>query len=346
MLPLIPTLAALATFLAVLVGVCLVLVPSRTRLANVLLALFLLATAVDISGWFMEDWWAANPSVGQFRVAIAFSQMPLFTGYIWLNCFHREAIYPRDALHFLPAVATLAAIAAEFSLPYLRAIFELQYTVYMALAIYALWRVRSEMTTRYTGSSANWNWLAAIVACSIVAHSLFVVRTVFAAGLPEELLSPLQTIAACLILAITVLFALQAMLNPELFRMQDRLLASVANPADKRRQTEQDHRLLAFMEEHRPYLDPDISLERLARRSGVKAKDISVLINQHHGVHFFDFINRYRIEHAKRLLVETDQTVTDILFASGFNAKSSFNSAFRKHAGTTPSMFRKENGTK
>ncbi|NVE93860.1 helix-turn-helix domain-containing protein [Altererythrobacter lutimaris] len=346
MLPLIPTLAALATFLAVLMGAFLMLVPSRMRLANIALALFLLATAVDISGWFMGDWWAANPSIDQFRVAIAFAQMPLFTGYIWLNCFHREAIHPRDALHFLPAVATLAAVAADVSLPYLRALFELQYAAYMALAIYALWRVRSAMTEHYTGSSANWNWLAVIVACSLVAHTLFVVRTVFAAGLHAELLQPLQTTATCLVLAITVLFALQAMLNPGLFRTQDRLLASVSNPADNHSQGEQDQRLLAFMEEHRPYLDPDLSLDRLARRSGVTAKEISVLINQRHGVHFFDFINRYRIEHAKRLLVETDQTVTEILFASGFNAKSSFNSAFRKHASTTPSMFRKENGTK
>lgn len=60
MLPIIPTLAAFATFLTVLLCAFLLVVPSSMRLANSLLGLFLLATAVDISGWFIGQWWAAS----------------------------------------------------------------------------------------------------------------------------------------------------------------------------------------------------------------------------------------------------------------------------------------------
>lgn len=346
MLPIMPTLAILATFLAVLLSIFLLVVSSQMRLANTLLALFLLATALDISGWFMGEWWMSHRSLNQYRVAIAFVQMPLFSGYIWFNCFQRQVLHPLDALHFVPALAVLIATATDLSGPFMRVLFEAQYAVYIALAIYALWRVRIEMKARFKGSSANWNWLAVMVASSLVAHSLFVVRTVFASAFPQTTLAGLQAAATCLVLGITLLVAFQALLNPKLFRAQDRLLASAATTMVDQTAVEQDQRLLVFMEEHKPYLDPDISLSGLARRSGVPAKEISALINQRHGLHFFDFVNRYRIEHAKLLLIETDDTVTNIIFASGFNAKSSFNSAFRKQTGMTPSAFRQENRKK
>ena len=338
----VPTAAMLATFMAILLGTFLLLVPSAMRLANSLLALFLFTTAIDISGWFLGDWWSAHPMVSNFRPVAAMLQMPFYTGFIWFSCFQRKSLRAQDGLHFLPAALVLAFIVVERDFPHLSAVFEAQYAIYIAIAIYALWRVRQEMKARFVGQSASWRWLALLVASSLIAHGLFVVRTAFAASLSADILMTLQMIAALLVLAITVAIAFQALLSPQVFRSADRLLVSAANEiAVTDNGHGNDKHLAAFMEQKHPYLDPGMSLSRLARLSGIPAKDLSALINQRHGLHFFDFLNRYRIEHAQTLLRDSEQSVTEILYASGFNAKSSFNTAFKKHAGMTPSAYRK-----
>ncbi|WP_434668377.1 helix-turn-helix domain-containing protein [Aeromonas sp. NJAU223] len=60
------------------------------------------------------------------------------------------------------------------------------------------------------------------------------------------------------------------------------------------------------------------------------------------GGHFYDWINRYRVEEAKRLLQGSEETVASICYQAGFNSKSTFNTAFRRHTGLTPSAFRRQ----
>ena len=72
-------------------------------------------------------------------------------------------------------------------------------------------------------------------------------------------------------------------------------------------------------------------------------REVSELLNQSLGLHFFDFINGHRIDFARDLLLTNPaQSILDILLASGFNSKSSFNTAFKKQVGMTPSAFRKQ----
>ncbi|MNY70445.1 Melibiose operon regulatory protein [compost metagenome] len=76
----------------------------------------------------------------------------------------------------------------------------------------------------------------------------------------------------------------------------------------------------------------------------VPVRELSVLINHQLGQHFYDFVNTYRIENAKEILKDSSKskvTILEILYEVGFNSKSSFNSAFRKHTGNTPTEYRK-----
>lgn len=102
------------------------------------------------------------------------------------------------------------------------------------------------------------------------------------------------------------------------------------------------------MRAEKPYLMPDITLDMLAEKLSIPAKDLSMIINRHFGVHFYEFINGYRIEEATRLLAASDQkhkTITDIYLEVGFNSKSVFNTFFKKIVGQTPSQYR-QNPTK
>jgi AraC-like DNA-binding protein len=100
--------------------------------------------------------------------------------------------------------------------------------------------------------------------------------------------------------------------------------------------------LYTFVERERPYLDPELSLKKLADSISIPVRHLSQLINENIGSNFYDFINGYRIEMAKKQLIISakEKTVSEILYESGFNTKSSFNTAFKKETGLTPTEFR------
>ena len=91
------------------------------------------------------------------------------------------------------------------------------------------------------------------------------------------------------------------------------------------------------------YMDPDITLDKLAESLKISPRDLSSLINRHFGINFYEFINRYRIEEAKRMLTSEEYkatTITDIYLKVGFNSKSVFYTFFKKLEGMTPSQCR------
>ncbi len=103
-------------------------------------------------------------------------------------------------------------------------------------------------------------------------------------------------------------------------------------------------RLLSMMDTEKPYTDGDLTLHKLARKLLISPHHLSQMLNERLSQNFFDFINSYRIEEAKRRLVDPARKHYSILGIAeevGFNSKSAFNVAFKKHANMTPSEFRK-----
>ncbi len=106
--------------------------------------------------------------------------------------------------------------------------------------------------------------------------------------------------------------------------------------------SEQLQYLLRFMDERKPYLNHQLTLSRLADATGLPGYRISELLNKELGESFFDFVNKYRVEEWKERVrkEEMQQTIQELAYIVGFNSKSSFNAAFKKHTGQTPSAFR------
>jgi len=104
-------------------------------------------------------------------------------------------------------------------------------------------------------------------------------------------------------------------------------------------------RLNEYMEKEKPFLNPDITLKELSAEISIPARYLSQIINEYIQLNFYDYISKYRIEEAKKLLAGNsgNKTVLEILYEVGFNSKSSFNTAFKKYTGTTPSRFKKDN---
>ncbi|WP_299764072.1 helix-turn-helix domain-containing protein [uncultured Dokdonia sp.] len=101
--------------------------------------------------------------------------------------------------------------------------------------------------------------------------------------------------------------------------------------------------LCFLLENEKIYKNPDISLGSIAARLDISVTYLSQLINRISGVNFSDFINEYRVKESQRLLTHPNYTgyaILSIGLESGFNSKSTFYAAFKKHTGVTPSVYR------
>ncbi len=103
--------------------------------------------------------------------------------------------------------------------------------------------------------------------------------------------------------------------------------------------------LKSVIDKKKLFLNEKLSLEDLSLELGEKNYKISRVINEKAGRNFYEFINSYRVQHAKKLLLDPNNQrdrIGEIMFDSGFNSKSTFNSVFKKETGLTPSKYRQK----
>ncbi|WP_114752035.1 helix-turn-helix domain-containing protein [Pleomorphovibrio marinus] len=104
-------------------------------------------------------------------------------------------------------------------------------------------------------------------------------------------------------------------------------------------------RVVALMEENKFFKEENISIKDVSENIDERPYIVSHAINTCLGKNFFDLINSYRVEESKALMQDgrlNHLSLLGIAFEAGFTSKTAFNTAFKKHAGMTPSQFKKE----
>ena len=103
------------------------------------------------------------------------------------------------------------------------------------------------------------------------------------------------------------------------------------------------NRILAYMNEKKPYLDGNFTLETMAAELNVPKHYLTQVINENLNKNFYTFVNEYRIEEVKKRMANRkydNLTLLAIAYDSGFNSKTAFNTIFKKMTGQTPSEHR------
>ena len=93
-----------------------------------------------------------------------------------------------------------------------------------------------------------------------------------------------------------------------------------------------------FIAEH--YSDSNLSQEMVCRHIGISVPYFSALFSEHENQNFLNYVHQYRIEKARQMLIETDDTIADIGFKTGFNSANSFIRVFKKLMQETPGKYR------
>ena len=233
----------------------------------------------------------------------------------------------------------------------------IQFLVYVLASLRLIKKYGEEMSAQLSDyKRVNTSWLYS----TIIFFTILMTVSMFNGSLGLTSLARYYYFAFTLLIFAIMVFVnkvlLGAMRNPGFFSVTEEKpptgISPTANPKysssglaedDKQKIARQ---VLDFMGKERPFLEPELTLEQLAGKLSLRPKILSQVINETVGQNFFDFVNRYRIEEAKKLLANPADkkiTVLEVLYEVGFNSKSSFNTLFKKHTGLTPSEFKKKN---
>ncbi len=111
----------------------------------------------------------------------------------------------------------------------------------------------------------------------------------------------------------------------------------------KQQVVDYNSKLLDHMINNKRYLDSELTVDQLAKELNLSSKAISQVINERQSCNFFDFVNKFRVDEVKlkfQTLVDDKTTILEIMYESGFNSKSSFNTAFKKFTKLTPTQYK------
>jgi AraC-like DNA-binding protein len=254
---------------------------------------------------------------------------------------------PITALHFTPMFLALPFTANVQSVI---AFGSLSQIVYLGASFHLLYRYHAaSMAVRSDANSLTLNWI--VKALSV--FSLVIINDVIRLNLQQQ--TPAQLKAFWYFADIAVLFAISCYLlfkvlrQPQLFdgmRAYEKSLTQTALSDERPMADSVFASLEQAITDDELYKKPRLSVLDISGVTGLSVKDISWAINQACQQNFCEYINGLRVKAVQQQILSEQAENTSLLemaFAAGFNSKSTFNAAFKKAVGVTPSQFVRQN---
>ena len=335
----------------------------RRQLSHLFLAGFFLVNVL-LMAFFYALRHAVFPisPYGFFAVWSSFFLLaPLLYIYVAVKCSGEFYWRPAMAVHCLPMLTAFAAGSIGYAwragqaggpVPWmgrmgvlLTAALHLLIAAYLVAVFLRLFRRHGALKQRYSNlAEVDLAWLTVLIAVFVV-HWMFDVAN-FLLGFVEGTSVAVHQLMDIFAIGILGLFALVTVLkslkHPDLADPPGKG-TNGSRSSDSGAFESTRRRLEAWMTGHRPYLNPELSLDLLANELGVSAKHLSQCINGRFHQNFFDYVNSYRVAEAKKLLRDRPQdTISEIMFEAGFNSKATFNRIFKKQTAMTPTQYRGE----
>ena len=319
--------------------------PSLAALAALLavLGLQMVANLGDTAGW---------PLIGRLRPVLGMTYGPLLALFVLAISRHRRPLLARRWPHLLgPALGLLLVLAHAPTALVANAIFA-SLGAYLLAAHRILIRHRTVIAlTRTDAESASLVWAERIIGLGFAVLILNVSDFWIGYGTVTRW-QPVSTAALYGALLVLVgVVSVRAVRYPESTgaisaEEEDTLPVAEATPfsaEDDRAARQLAAEVGALLTERRLFLDPQLTLAAVARRLGRAPRELSAAVNIATGAGFPELVSRLRIAEAQRLLADPQRnasSILELLHEAGFSSKSTFNDAFRRLAGTTPSAWR------
>lgn len=362
-------------FISLLLIFFLLTVKTKDKTSNILFAVFLLINAIDSSEPLFGLVFDRPSNLGIFRSTIAFLQIPVFYLYVLSVSYSDFKLKPKHLTHAIPFLIVNAVLIPRFyfvddaskmdfiinrksmiELQFIHVLIHVQIIVYFAAIFMLLKRAKKLYLENNAGTHINsYNWLFQFATLLSILYVVAIVKNIFKFSEYPDISEWIKAGIMVMQPFIICWYLFKALNNPDLFRNIDSKLKLVKDIISEEKinastavaeklYSEELLKLQQYMSEEKPFLNPALTIQDVSNDIQIPVRDLSLLINHKLEQHFYDFINAYRIENAKNILKDTSKskvTILEILYEVGFNSKSSFNTAFKKHTGFTPTDFRK-----
>lgn len=221
--------------------------------------------------------------------------------------------------------------------------------VYLIMSIYLINKYREQLKDSQSSiENIDLTWLkilvlgfALVTLVGVLLSISKVVNLFYTVDISLQIFLGLTTYYADLFLVCFLLF-FSAINVSSVKKVKEQLKDSYA---DYQADSEYVDRIMKFMDDEKPYMKSNITLDTLSELIDVPSRELTALLNGHFKMNYYEFINNYRIEEAKEILKADkahEKTISDIYLTVGFNSKSVFNTFFKKNTGMTPSEYRKK----
>ncbi|WP_331351002.1 helix-turn-helix domain-containing protein [Cellvibrio sp. UBA7671] len=249
-------------------------------------------------------------------------------------------VFDIDSLEWQPA--TELAGAENAAVAFVWALVKLSPLGYIIACVIAEYKLRDNLKHLYADISMSELKLADVVLAGFCLHWLWSLLAYLLEGWVSASVSDTLGIIDnyLTVMLVNGLFVFGLINTRQLLSVH---VVPTAKPVQP---TKMDHKVAIIekaIHEDKLFLESNINLERFAEQIGLKPRDISAILKMHYQSNFFEFINRYRVEEAKRLLVLPelkDETILEIIYKSGFNSPSAFHRFFKRMVGVTPTEYR------
>jgi len=350
----------------------------RGRLSNIMLSIYLLLTIQDIGSQFTSiliytQW----PIIGMFISLTSFLIIPSLYLFVKSSVYSDFRLKFSSSFHVAPwAIINLLIIPIYYKplienpelnwidLVSVGSFINLTYiTLHVQIAVYfffifrILVRYRKVLLENYASPKLdNYTWLMQFISILFIEELIATAKNIFRFGNQESLYSIFILITSVFFVAIIFWLVIKALKRPELFSGVNTSAVPLSRMIESEKlqtgivdESSPYHEIINKLEHHmkvnEPFMDSSLSMYDLAKQINVPSRDLSIAINHNLNKHFFDFVNEYRIKKAMEIFSNTSDdklTVLEVLYEVGFNSKSSFNTAFKKFTGTTPSEFKRK----
>jgi AraC-like DNA-binding protein len=340
------------------------------RQSNRILSVFLFEQIVMIVNYecfqFYREINAFCPDLFFIAVPIYFLAGPTFYFYVKSIAFSDFHLGKRQLIHALPfllvafyfigtfhiySIVTKQTMLASHDTPFQSiGLFynlgvHLHILAYNIGSLFILKNYRAKIRQEFSSiQNINLSWLSVVLYGFLMAWCTSVIHFIlmaFVVNIPVNL----DLINFLAFFAFFNFIFFKALIHPTIFSGVEEESRQKAPYLSKSVEKQYLNRLSQYMESEKPYLDPNITLIDLSRKVLIPHRSLSEIINNTLGLNYYDFINTYRIKESQRLLSDNktqSKTILEILYEVGFNTKSSFNQAFKKHTGTTPTEYKRQ----
>ena len=373
-------LVLLILFTHVVIAVFLISIRSGNRLSNSILGSLLLITALDLSNFVFPVFYQAHLNLDMTRANISSFVAPALYFYVrsvihdnfkltWVHLWHTlpfvlSCLILVPGYYWVDVDAKLAFyenLHNQAEIVAIGLLVHVQIAVYLAVSFKVLIRHRKVLVDHLSDPNRlNTTWLLRFLQAYSVNFLFILIRNILKFSVQEEVISVLTSLMLSITLCFSIWILFQALRKPTLFQGINSALETSGALIKKIKNTQQDEvdddamrekalMLRNYMTSNKPYLQPTLTVEALAEGIGLTVAELSFVMNRHLDQHFFDLINEYRINDAAAQLSDPaliKKTVLDILYDVGFNSKSSFNTAFKKHKKMTPTQYRQSKAMK